>query len=316
MDSIKQHLEDFFKQLHFEDVRTRPNFAKLNLKSISEEQSELSRVLLLKVKLRRHLMIWWLTKPRVQMVSRHGSIRSVCTLCVMIFLKVFNEFHHCGFLEWRLNTRFLSLIPKDNGDKSVNGLRPIALLFGVYKILAKVLANRLKPLFGSLIYHTQGVNIEGRQIQDISMVANELLDTRRAQKVGGLIYKLDFYKAFDRVSWGFLDLLMEKYGFNPKCRRWLLTCWWTASFSILLNGSIGSTFKGSRGLRQGDPLSPLIFVLAMEVLSQLLAQAQSAGVISGFEVKSGGTRIPLLQFANCSLVFTNGTLGEAMSVKQ
>lgn len=87
------------------------------------------------------------------------------------------------------------------------------------------------------------------KFKTLSLMANKLPDSRKMQKKGGLIFKLDFFKAFDRVSWGFFNRLLEKFGFGYKWRGWLLTCWSMASFSILLNGSSGKVFKSSRGLR-------------------------------------------------------------------
>lgn len=94
--------------------------------------------------------------------------------------------------------------------------------------------------------------------------------------------KLTFLKASDCVSCDFLDHLLKRYDFGVKWRGWLQSCWKTASFSILLNGSPGESFKSTRGLRRGDPLSPMIIVLAAEVLTQMFLRAQEVGALNGF----------------------------------
>lgn len=189
-----------------------------------------------------------------------------------------------GFLDWRLNTTFISLIPKEQGIIAAKDFRPIALLSGLYKLVAKVLANRLQVHLPSLVSDCQGVALEGRQIQDLSLIANELLDSRLTSKQDGYVLKLNFYKAFDCVNWEFLDQLLVSYGFSSKWRVWLSTSRKTTSFLIFLNGSVGKTFKGSRGLRQGDPLSPMFFILVAEVLTQFFLKAQSLGILEGFKV--------------------------------
>lgn len=123
-----------------------------------------------------------------------------------------------------------------------------------------------------------------------------------------MIFKKDFYKAFDRVSWSFLNCLLQKFGFGSKWGPWLTTCWKTASFSILLNRSPRKVFKSSRGLRKGNPLSPLVFVLVVQVLTRLLYKAQRCEEINGFFIKEGGIKMHVLQFIDDTLIFTGGGL--------
>lgn len=92
-------------------------------------------------------------------------------------LRIFLTFSKSGYLDWRLNTSFISLIPKINGPSNVKDFRSIALLSGLYKLLAKVLANRLKPVLSQVVSDFQGLAMEGRHIQDLSLMANEMLDS-------------------------------------------------------------------------------------------------------------------------------------------
>lgn len=94
-------------------------------------------------------------------------------------------FNRRGYLDWRVNSTFSSLIPKEKGEKSINDYRRISLLFGIYKLIAKVLAIRFKSLLGVLVSDYQGATIKVRQLQDLGPIANELLDSRRAQKKVG-----------------------------------------------------------------------------------------------------------------------------------
>lgn len=158
-------------------------------------------------------------------------------------LRVFDDFHRNGFLDWRLNTSFISLVPKEKGEKTINDYRPIALLSSVYKIIAKVLTNRLKPLLTSLVSDFQGATVDNHQIQEISVIANELLDSHLNSKQPNLMFRLDFLNAFDRVSWQFLHRLLSSMGFGAKWQGWLQMCWRTASCSAIINGSMGKSIN-------------------------------------------------------------------------
>lgn len=133
--------------------------------------------------------------------------------------------HTNGYLDWRLNTTFITLIPNKEGEKTVHDFCPISLLAGIYKIIGKILASRLKTVMSALISDHQCGSLEGREIHDGVLIVNELLDSRLKSKVSGLMYKIDFQKAFDSVSWTFLDRLLSSFGFGEKWRHWLRVCW-------------------------------------------------------------------------------------------
>ncbi|RVW99827.1 putative ribonuclease H protein [Vitis vinifera] len=207
-----------------------------------------------------------------------------------------------------LNSTFLLLIPKKEGAEDLRDFRPISLIGSVYKLLAKVLANRLKSVMGEVISDSQQAFVHGRQILDAVLIANKALDSRLKDNVPGLLLKLDIEKAFDHVNWNFLIDVMSRMGFGHKWINWMKWCWFTATFSILINGCPTGFFRSSRGLRQGDPLSPYLFLFAMEALSQLLSRARNEGFFSGFKVGGRGREgliVSHLLFADDTLIFCN-----------
>ena len=122
--------------------------------------------------------------------------------------------------------------------------------------------------------------------------------------IPGVIIKLDIEKAYDHVSWSALFYLMERMGFGEKWGRWMKMC--TARFSVLVNGSLVGFFGSSLGLREGDLLSPLLFLLVMEVLSRLLKRTEDGGFLSGFQASpntSGGLHISHILFADVTILF-------------
>jgi len=156
--------------------------------------------------------------------------------------------------------------------------RPISLIGSVYKILAKVLANRLQPIVGNLISNSQNAFIGRRQILDSVLIANECLNSRLRSGIPGVLCKLDLEKAFDHVNWGFLFYILRRKSFGPKWRKFISACISTAHFSILINGSPQGFFGSSRGIRQGDLLFPPLFVLVMDAFSRMLSRAMEGGL--------------------------------------
>jgi hypothetical protein len=205
-------------------------------------------------------------------------------------MAVFQTFHESGEFERSLNATFLVLIPKKHDAEEVKDFRPISLVGGVYKIISKVLANCLRVVLPNIISETQNAFVRGRQITDLVLIASECLDSRVRFGVLGVLCKLDVEKAYDHVNWSFLNYMLGRCGFSTKWRRWILYCISTARFSVLINGSAKGFFAGSRGLRQGDPLSPMLFDIVMEGLSRMMDRAVQSGSLSGFSMGTPGSQ--------------------------
>ena len=233
-------------------------------------------------------------------------------------LAVFEEFHqHCKF-EKSLNATFIALIPKKNGASNIHDFRPISLVGSLYKILAKVLANRLKMVLDRLISESQNSFVGGRQILDSVLIANECVDNRLKSKIPGVICKLDIEKAYDNVNWEALLKLLKKMGFREKWSSWIRTCISTMQFSVLVNGSSADFFGSSRGLRQGDPLSLLLFLVMMEVFSRMVKRMEGAGLISGFKAngrRGRGECISHLLFADDTILFCDAEVEQILHVR-
>ena len=131
-------------------------------------------------------------------------------------LAVFEEFfQHCKF-EKSLNATFIDLIPKKNDATNIRDFQPISLVGSVYKILSKVLANRLRVVLDQLISETQNSFVGGRQILDSILIANECVDSQGKSRVPGVICKLDIEKSYDHVNWEALLYLLNRMGFGVK----------------------------------------------------------------------------------------------------
>ena len=158
---------------------------------------------------------------------------------------------------------------------------------GLYKLLTKVLANRLKRVVGSLVLDFQHAFVGGRQILNAVLIANETIDSRLKANLRGLLCKLDIEKAYDHVNWNCVIAVMDKMGFGSKWLSWIRWCISMVHFSVLVNDSPSGFFTRSRGLKQGAHLSPYLFVLVMEILSCLISRAKGGGLLRVFGLKRG-----------------------------
>ena len=136
-------------------------------------------------------------------------------------LGLFREFYLHGTFQRSLNSTFFLLIPKKEGAEDIRDFRPITLVGSVYKLLAKVLANRLKLVMGEVISYSQQAVIQGKQILNAILIANETLNSRLKDNKSGLLLKMDIENAFDHVNWDFLMEVMSKMGFGHRWINWM-----------------------------------------------------------------------------------------------
>lgn len=173
------------------------------------------------------------------------------------------SFFEGGYLLKELNKTNIVLIPKVANPESLSQFRPISFCNFSMKIICKVLANRLKLILDNIVSPNQSAFVPGRMIQDNIIVANEafhFLKTHTKGKRQALALKLDFNKAYDRVQWDFLREVMLRMGFHQDWVHLIMQVVTTVSYSVIVNGESRFDFKPERGLRQGDPLSPLSFL--------------------------------------------------------
>jgi hypothetical protein len=234
-----------------------------------------------------------------------------------VVLRCVWDFFSTNHLLKEQNHIFIALVPKQLGPSSVSHFRPISLCNIIYKIISKILANRFKGLLHHFISPYQSAFVPSRSIQDNSILAHKLLHTIKSKKGrGGLMaVKIDMEKAFDRMEWSFLLAILHKLGFSDIWINWIRVCITSTSFSVLINGSPFGLFTPARGLRQGDPLSPFLFILGTEVMSRLLHHQESIGLLKGIRIARNCTPITHLLFADDLIIFAKTTSIEASAIK-
>ncbi|CAL9237898.1 unnamed protein product [Arabidopsis halleri] len=222
-------------------------------------------------------------------------------------IKAVKEFFRNGRLLKDFNTTKIALIPKFPEACNLGDYRPISCCNLVYKIVSKIIANRLKPILHGCISRNQAAFLKGRSLGENVLLASELIrgyNTSSCPKSSML--KVDIRKAFDTVCWDFLLKLLEAQEFPPLFRAWIKECISSPKYSVSINGELAGFFKGKKGLRQGDPLSPYLFIIIMEALSKLLEDAAANGRIE-LHPKCSNPMITHLLFADDLLVFSNGS---------
>jgi len=206
-----------------------------------------------------------------------------------------------------VNKTTICLIPKVKGPQEMKQFRPISLCNVIYKICSKVLANWIRPFLDDIVSKEQSAFVPGRLIMDNVLIAYECTHylTRKKGKAGACAIKLDMTKAYDNVEWEYLRRIMLQLGLQESFVSLIMRCVTSVSFSVRINGVLSDFFRPTRGIRQGDPISPYLFLLCAEGLSCLL---KAVGHLSkGVRVGVHSPWISHLLFADDCIVFSEAS---------
>lgn len=213
-----------------------------------------------------------------------------------------------------LNSANVVLVPKKEGAEGIGDFRPISLIHGIGKLISKVLALRLQPHMGSLISQAQSAFIKKRSIHDNFMYVRNLARKFHQTRTPALLLKLDISKAFDSVRWDYLIDLLQRRGFTTRWTNWITNLLISSTSRALLNGCPGIPIKHGRGLRQGDPLSPLLFILAIDPFHHLLEKATNLGLLSTLRGRAPRFRTSL--YADDAAIFVNPSVQDMTNLTE
>ncbi|XP_062113082.1 uncharacterized protein LOC133824231 [Humulus lupulus] len=216
------------------------------------------------------------------------------------------DFFECGNLPEEVNKATISLIPKIDTPTRATDYRPIASCNSIYKCISKMLCGRLEMVLPSLVHQNQGAFVKNRLLAHNILILQDIIKGYKRKNISPrCVLKIDLSKAYDMLDWNFLEAILTEYCFPDKFIKWVMACLKDPTYLILMNGKVQGEFRGRKGLRQGDPISPLLFVLAMEYCTRFLCQA-SMDKGFRFHPTCKHLKIVNLYFADDLVIFFKG----------
>ncbi|CAL8168851.1 unnamed protein product [Prunus armeniaca] len=233
-----------------------------------------------------------------------------------IFQMVLKAFHECTIPE-KLNMTLITLVPKVESPLSMVQFRPISLCSTLYKVISKVIVARLRTILPNLISPNQVSFVHGRHITDNILIAQELMHKFKLSKgkKGFMAWKIDLSKAYDRLNWNFIEHVLVELGLPLNLIKLIMSCVSTVKYQICINGELTESFQPKSGIRQGDPLSPYLFVLCIEKLSHIIFEDVRMGKWRPVKSSQAGPAVSHLFFADDLVLFAEATSNQARVLK-
>ncbi|KAJ6925333.1 hypothetical protein NC651_009871 [Populus alba x Populus x berolinensis] len=232
------------------------------------------------------------------------------------FINAIRSFFDRSTLPRGINATIIALVPKVENPANMDDYRPISCCNVIYKCISKIMAARLKTILADIINPAQSAFVPGRQISDNILLTQELMHNYHLDRgPARCALKVDLRKAFDTISWDFIIKGLKAIGIPDCMVGWIKACISSATFSISLNGELHGFFPSSRGLRQGDPLSPYLFVLGMEGLGGLLKIASMDSRFR-FHWRCKKNAITHLTFADDLMIFSHADLASVTTIRE
>jgi len=270
---VKEEVRSFFSQRFHEPDYYRPRLDGISFQTINQHQNNMLTAPSQEKEVKQAVCDCGSEKSPGPDGLNFKFIKKFWQMFKPDVLRFLDEFHVNGAFPRCCNASFIALIPKVADPHLLNDYRPISLIGCMYKIVAKLLAKRMKKVMPSIIDEAQSAFIEGRHLLHSALIANEVIEEAKRSNKSCLVFKVDYEKAYDSVSWDFLLYMLRRIGFSSKWVKWIEGCMKSASISVLVNDSPTAEFLPQRGLRQGDPLAPFLFNDVVEALNGLMRRA-------------------------------------------
>ncbi|GLT41649.1 hypothetical protein SLA2020_156960 [Shorea laevis] len=225
------------------------------------------------------------------------------------FLEFVNQALSSGVFDSSLTKAYVALISKEDSLDTIQKFRPISLLNVAYKVLSKLIVNRLRPLLQGIIDPWQSSFLAGKSTIDNIILTQEAVHSMKRLKGGrgDMVLKIDLHKAFDNINWDFLPQVLLDFNVPHQLVNLIMFSVTYVQLSVLWNGEPLPYFSPQRGLRQGDPLSPYLFILVMEKMAQMIQRRVAAKVWKPFTLSRGGISLSHLFYANDLMLFAHAS---------
>jgi hypothetical protein len=230
-------------------------------------------------------------------------------------MNIFYAFHDGSLDVQRLNYGIITLLPKMSDANKISQYRPICLLRCIYKLLTKVLTIRVEPFVSKIVSFHQNAFMKNRTIVDGIMSLHELMHHTHVKKHVGVILKLDFEKAFDKVNWNFLLDSQRAMGFGDFWCNKVEKILNNGTVSVKINNTTGPYFQSSKGDRQGYPLSPFLFNSAAQCLTKMVLEAQENGLLTGLAPDLVDKGVAIMQYADDTVLCLAHDFDKAINLK-